>query len=391
MRSKVELSVRRPPYIIPSYSLTGDLLSFLRCGLQYRYGGLGHMPATRPAQLWFGQFIHGVLEETYRRFTRHEEQSGHGQIAAGDELDEVLELIGRRLAAQGVRPRNANLEAVGRERAKVAVAELGPELFPIINEAEIPLSGTRHLPVKGWPGGIPRRESDRYEMAGIVDVITEIQIDNPGLRSNRIVQALIEALPEGLPEQFEVIVDYKGMRRPPSVAPKAGPNYWNVYEWQLQTYARLRSVQPTARPVVGAALVFLNELHQTSSDIGALRQEIRKRETDVLPESGSADERLLSRPARTGQPPPLLSFDYRLARALRVVPVSDASQQAAAAEFDRVVFDIEVSRARERQSPHILTEWETNASDDATCAACDWRTICPEHPDILPSLPADEA
>src|ERR1700759_4281659 len=125
----MEMSVRKPQSVIPAYSLTGDLLSFIRCGLQYRYGGLGRLPATRPAQLWFGQFIHGVLEEAYRRYRRHRDNTGEEVIAKGTELQEVLDLIARRLAANGLRPRNANLESVGRERAIVAVTELGPELF----------------------------------------------------------------------------------------------------------------------------------------------------------------------------------------------------------------------------------------------------------------------
>jgi hypothetical protein len=352
---------------------------------------LGQLPATRPAQLWFGQFIHGVLKEAYRRYRRQRDETGIGAIAEDDELHSILELIGRRLAARGLRARNADLEAVGRDRARVAVKELGPELFPIINEAEIPLNGTRRMPFERWPAKLPRRESDRYEMAGIVDVITEIQLDNPALGNNRIVEAILAALPTPLPPQFEVIVDYKGMRRPSHLNPKRGPDYWSIYEWQLQTYARLRSVQPNSRPVVAGTLVFLNELHQTWTDLEALRREIDERQTDVVPAQGSDDERALAVRRRKGHAPPSLSFEFRLARSLRVVPVSAASQDAAASHFDQVVFDIELSRARERQSPHILTEWPTNSSDDATCAACDWRTICPEYPAVMPTLPVEEA
>jgi hypothetical protein len=71
--------------------------------------------------------------------------------------------------------------------------------------------------------------------------------------------------------------------------------------------------------------------------------------------------------------------------------VSKASIAVAAASFDNVVLDIELARARERSSPHILTEWPNNPTDEATCVACDWKTICPAHDGQAPAVVPAEA
>jgi len=381
----MELSVRKPPYLIPSYSLTGDLLSFLRCGLQYRYGTLGRLPATRPVQMWFGQFIHGVLEEAFLRY------QASGEIVGQDELNEILELVARRLAASGLRPRNRDLEEMGQQRARTAVHELDPELFPLISQAEIPLNGTRHLPLSEWPKSLPRRESDRYEMAGVVDVITEMTLDNSTTAGKRLVAAIKSALPRGLNGPFEVIVDYKGMRRPPKTSSRrGGPDFWSIYEWQLQTYATLRALQPDSKPVAAGVLLYLNELRPSSSDITSLRKEIRQGLTDVVPEPGSSDERVLRSEKSRGSIPEL-SFAFRLKRALRIIPITKESQENAARNFDRVVFEIEVARAKEQQSPRIREQWPKDASDEATCVACDWRPVCPDHRDVSAKLPSESA
>ncbi len=210
----MQLSVRPSVYALPSYSLTGDLLGFLRCGLQYRYTNIGKLPSTRPVQAWFGQFIHGVLEEAYRRY-EVSRQDGTPQLPPLPEetLDEICDLVRKRLAAQQLFPWGEDLEELGRKRAKVAVNELGRELFPLIARAEVRLTGARPLPMNLIPERYRFREADRYEMQGVIDVVTNVQLYDPDLWGNLIVKLLLEdfkARELKPPAEFEVIIDYKG-------------------------------------------------------------------------------------------------------------------------------------------------------------------------------------
>ncbi len=368
------LSVRPPVQVLPSYSLTSDLLGFLRCGLQYRYTRLGNLPSSHPVQLWYGQFIHAVLEECYREFVQGKGLPPWPQA----DLDAIMDTIDRRLAASNIRCWSKDSAVLGRRRATAAVNELGPLLFPMINQAEVRVRGARPLPAKAKD--VVNREIDRYEMLGVIDVVTEIELfGSPKLKGNSLLELIVEELSTTPPPQFEVIVDYKGMKRPDLDA--ATTNLMEIYEWQVHTYAHLRGLL-TTKPIIAGVLVYLNELAPTKTDFYDLRKALKAGRKDVLlPAPGSADERVLRdwKPVKKDDEPPLLSFGFRLQRAIKVVPIDDASIKKALDAFDDTVARIETCLTEEARTGHIISSWEKNATHDPTCEACDSNTYCPDH------------
>jgi hypothetical protein len=393
MATTVRLPRRPAAYSLPAYSLTGDLLGFLRCGLQYRYTRIGQLPSTRPVQMWFGQFIHGVLEEAFRRFDAARKR-GETDLPpwSNERIAELSDLLKNRLGAQGLYPWNEDVEKLGYRIAKAAINDLGPHLFPLIHRAEVRLTGARALPLDKIPPSLRFREADRYEMVGVIDVITHVQLSDPRVQGNELVKLILKALPPRPPGAFELIIDYKGMRRPPLTGPSGGgPSLWDIYGWQVRTYSHLRSTHADSLPVLAGVILYVNELLPTRRDIERLRKEIKNGQTDVVPEPGSVAERLI-REWRDGDDPPDLPAAFRLARAVRVVEVSPATIQSSLEQFDGVVARIETCRAQELRSGRVLSTWEKNASDESTCTACDSRTFCPSYKkESQPQLPAVRA
>ena len=387
------LSVRPKIYSLPSYSLTGDLLGYLRCGLQYRYTRIGRLPPSRPVQLWFGEFIHGILEEAFRRYQDSIKKKKPSLPPwSTPEVEEIRSLIKKRLAAKGLYPWDLELEQLGDNTAETLIQELGPHLFPLIHRAEVRLYGARMLPK--IPKPFQFRDADRYEMVGIIDVVTHVELNEPTFQNNLLLKEVLKVLPVSQDEKFEVIVDYKGMRRPSNKNGAGHVGLWEQYAWQLQTYGELRRRQPDALPVIAGIILYTNELFPTRGDLESLKREMTKGTTDVLPPKGSEAEKIL-RNWKIKDPLPNLPFEYRLARAVRVIPVDDQSISKALKAFDKVVQDIETCRGREVLGTAILGAWDRNSSDEKTCVVCDSRTFCPDyqtkyakkHGDSVPRLP----
>ena len=369
------LERRRPVELVPNYSLTGDLLSYVRCGLQYRYQNGSALPPSRPVQMWFGEFIHGVMETAYRLWNTNPvpfpwpctPTPFNAPIPANrqpHDIGTIGDLVESTLSASGKSPRSRDLRDSGYRRAELAVNEIGPALFPLITAVEERVIGTRPL---AMPAGIVSR-AQMYELHGVMDVLSSVTV---AAAANNIVCDAVRAFLPNLPPGADIIVDYKGSRRPPTI----GGDYWALGDWQLQMYAWLRSQQPAAAPVVAGVLLYVNELALSLHDLAPLQREIARGHTDIRPQPGSHDDYLL-RTWRPGAGLPAFSAAFRMARVIRVVPITQPSINQALQRFDEVVVDIESCVAREAQHGAIIAHWPTSG-DDGTCDACDFRHFCP--------------
>lgn len=382
------LSIRPKPYIIPEYSLTGDLLAYLNCGLQYRYYNKGSLPPSVPVQLWFGEFIHGVMEEAYLQW----KEIQAFQIFPwewGTKIRDIEIRIHKRLSARGLYP-PPNLfcpfdpsqatqglcpddqhphQLLASRRTDISINTWGKHLFPLIDQAEIRLKGIRDMP--HFQENISR--SNYYGITGIVDVLTSVTLKNAPagnlilqhLNNNDHFKQLISNLTE---DTYEIIIDYKGMKRPSTNDPS-----WQHHDWQVKTYGWLREQEPDAKPVIAGIIFYLNELFPSKEDIKLIQDEVKNSGTDILPTD--PDKNLILNWKRKESPPPI-SREYKEDRSIRVFPFTERSFSDSLEEFDKVVDKIEDSVLKEIKGNEITGSWDVNPVE-RTCTACDFKTFCP--------------
>jgi hypothetical protein len=386
----MQLPSRDLPFEVPKYSLTGDVLSYQRCGLQYRYYSRSSLPPSRPVQLWTGEFVHGMMEEMYLHWQQNRtpfpwpsnQTPWGGSFSTSpnpNRLNYDLGVLGdqveARLRASGKTPRNREARDSAYRRVEAAMNLLVPHLFPLITAVEEKLSSTRLMPIAGInapPGQQPR--GDRYELTGVVDVISSVSLISH--QNNPLVQMINSQIP-GLSGQFDVIVDYKAARRPPMTPPPNSKPYWQHEAWQVQTYAWLRAQQPNTNPVRAGILIYVNELSPSQTDLNELKREINQGLTDVFPSSGSADDYALGTwQSGYGQSLPSFTNSFLLQRAIRIVSVDNTEINQAVTEIDNVIAQIEGCALHENVTGNIPNNWNADGGD-GDCDACDFRRFCP--------------
>jgi hypothetical protein len=279
-----------------------------------------------------------------------------------EKIQVITKRVHARLKAQGLLARSRKLEELGDRRVERAINLLGPHLLPLINRVEVRLSGARGINVAVMPQAWKQnRRLDRYELVGVVDVLTHIELSKVST-ANHLVTAVKKKVGE-LPPEFEVIVDYKGMRRPATVRRNGRLNL-DTYEWQLQNYAHLRERQGQGPKVIAGVLAFLNELQLTDTDFDEWKKETLDKVTDppLLPE---------------WKKPSDVPDQEKLRRAIHVIEVTEASKASALSEFDKIVQNIEICRGNEASGVTLLNAWLGNPEDKGTCDACDSKSFCP--------------
>ena len=398
----MKLPSRSKAYMIPEYSLTGDLLSFLTCNLQYRYQNKGTLPPSKPVQRWFGEFIHGVMEEAYIEWKYNQTNFPWDWL---DDIRPIEERIDLRLQTRGLYSHDEDLffsmtnhpeiellnehdhQKLASARAERAINIWGKHLFPLIDSSELLIKGVRKMP--NYDENESR--SNYYGINGVVDVLTSMKIKDLQQRNldnynNKIIEYLIkdENFQKKINEHsdnedYEIIIDYKGMKRPPIklTDPKV-ENQWENHKQQILTYSWLRSKQEDSKPIVAGIIFYLNELVPSKEDLLLIKEELKNNLTDVG-QDFEKDVKLIEKWEEEDKAPDL-SDEFKTERSIRIINVDLNEQKKALKKFDNVVSDIEDSLIKEIKGHKIQEAWKAD-SDERTCSACDFRTFCKNNND----------
>lgn len=385
----MELSPRSKPYIIPEYSLTGDLISFLTCNLQYRYQNRGTLPPSMPIQLWFGEFIHGVMEESFLEWDIKKTKFPWDWKK---QIRPIEEMIDKRLRARGLYPpldffckyekgevgtsgscpdENHPHKLLYSARAEKAINIWGPDLFPLINSAEVLIKGKRPMPNYNNENS----RSNYYGINGVIDVISSLKIkentDNKIIKYLNNNEDFLKKLDSFKHDEYEIIIDYKGMKRP---ALKS--DNWLYHQWQILTYAWLRSKQEESKPILAGIIFYLNELVPSTEDLIAIKQDIDNNCSDV--EISKEEKSKILNWDENKDNYINLSDKLKQDRSIRIINIEESSISNALNQFDGVVGNIEDSIIKEMNGIPIKNAWNAKG-DKRTCDACDFKSFCGKH------------
>jgi hypothetical protein len=404
-----KLTAKEINVTMPTYSLTSDLTSFLRCPRQYRMQKRGRLAPINPVQMWSGLFIHGFMESALLLWQNQGRKTPISDYLNQETIPELVNDIFNRLKRQGLLPRGPNVTILALERAFAMIDIFSETLFPYIAHSEIKLQSVRKSKLADF------RNLDSYEILGIVDILVGER--EPTALSNGVDSILTNLLTNMKPKQ-EFVVDYKSMIRPAT-----NSELWKYQNWQVNTYSWLRQRDEATSLLPRGAIIYVNDLVPTLDNLKHIIEEIKNENTDIIPPEGSDEEKLILNPNTLIKDyskkmkewrvlmaewmevyweekdwtvpmprlePTLPLSDLRRKRAVRIIDTSPIIREGAIDEFDSVASSIELCIQKELDSDSIDKSWIPKKGAhprDSDCTICSFKTFCPKMKEMELPIP----
>lgn len=222
---ELKIENNRDSAIKGKYSVTGDILSFQLCPMQYGFfASRGYLPA-HVIQIWFGTVIHQVLDKLHMHYFGLLRPETKGMIPSDNDVERYFNEVEETLRARGIKAINDDLKQTALRVLKIFNSLEGPTLYPNIIDTECTL----------------QNDQGEFILHGKVDVLKDISVGK-GIKNYDLVE----------------IWDYKGSKFP-DINKKEGTKKLERYTYQMLTYANLYRLKKGNYPLKGV-LYFLNEL-----------------------------------------------------------------------------------------------------------------------------------
>ncbi len=189
--------------------MTVDLLSYLRCRLQYRYRNGSTLPPSRPVQQWFGEFLHRTLELALRFWANNHENHPfpcpctqrawreNSPDWESHDIGKFTDTVETALNQQGKEARSRNARNSSYQSVVMSVNQLVPHLFPLIASAEKTVIGKRVV-----LNSHRSLRCSNYEVHSVIDALTNV---TPGdAADNNLISRCVEAVCPNLSGTYEV-------------------------------------------------------------------------------------------------------------------------------------------------------------------------------------------
>jgi len=212
-----------PPKIIRRYSITADILSYLKCPRRYGYFRARNFAPASAIQLYFGTIIHEVLDRAHLNYSGLLSGTTRGEMPSDDDIEKYFVQVENALRARGIRSMSKDLADKAKLYLKNFNNSFGPKLYPRVIDTEHKLQMHRNI----------GRSLD-YILRGVVDVLAS----NIGGSTD--------------PADVE-IWDYKASKMPITSAKDL-----ENYQFQMQVYGELYKFRNAVYPS-NAVLVYIGE------------------------------------------------------------------------------------------------------------------------------------